>query len=79
MFGQASNKLNRLLSDTGLNVKGKVIEGEPHKVITSYSSEKDTDLIVIGARDISFIKGMLIGSVTDAVLKSSDCPILVIH
>jgi nucleotide-binding universal stress UspA family protein len=34
---------------------------------------------VMGARGLGLIKGMLIGSVTDAVLKSAPCPVLVIH
>ena len=76
---QATEGMKRFLSDAGLEKGGIVVEGKPHKKIASFSSENDTDLIVIGARGLSFIKGMLIGSVTDAVLKSSPCPVLVIH
>jgi len=54
-------------------------QGEPHKRIVALAKEKDIDLIVMGARGLGFIKGMLIGSVTDAVLKSSPCPVLVAH
>ena len=76
---QATEELKRFLSNAGLDKEGRVVEGEPHKRIASFSSENDIDLIVIGARGLSFIEGMLIGSVTDAVLKSSPCPVLVIH
>ncbi len=58
---------------------GIIHEGEPDKRIVSFSRENDIDLLVMGARGLGFIKGMLIGSVTDAVLKSSPCPVLVIH
>ncbi len=76
---QATEGLKGFLSDSGLEMEGRVVEGEPHKRIASFSAENDIDLIVMGARGLSFIKGMLIGSVTDAVLKSSPCPVLVIH
>lgn len=79
LFRNANNELNKFLSGTGIKNEGIIDEGEPHEKIISFSSEKDTDLIVIGATGLSTIKGMLIGSVTDAVLKSSRCPVLVIH
>jgi nucleotide-binding universal stress UspA family protein len=79
LFQQAKSGLSKLLGDAGIAKEGIVIEGEPHKRISSFSSENDIDLIVIGARGLSFIRGMLIGSVTDAVLKASPCPVLVIH
>ena len=56
-----------------------VDKGIPAKRIVALSEDRDIDLIVIGARGLGFIKGMLIGSVTDAVLKSSPCPVLVVH
>ena len=76
---QAADAMERFLSDADAGAGGVVTEGEPHRTIASFSAENDIDLIVMGARGLSFIKEMLIGSVTDAVLKSSPCPVLVIH
>ena len=36
------------------------------------------DLIVIGARGISRIKGILVGSVSDGVTRHAPCPVLVV-
>ncbi len=79
LFNEARNELQRFLSDAGIEKSGIVEEGEPFKKIASFSAENNIELIVIGARGLSFIKEMLIGSVTDAVLKSSPCPVLLIH
>lgn len=79
LTGQAKESLDKFLSEAGLEKAGAIYEGEPHKKIVSVSADNDTDLIVIGARGLSYIKEMLIGSVTDAILKSSPCPVLVIH
>ncbi len=61
------------------SMEGHVIIGEPFREILSFSRQKDADLIIIGARGLGLIQGMLLGSVTDAVLRSSPCPVLVIH
>jgi nucleotide-binding universal stress UspA family protein len=79
LLRQAKSGLGKFLGDGGIAKEGFIVQGEPHKRIASFASEKESDLIVIGARGLSFIKEMLIGSVTDAVLKSSPCPVLVIH
>jgi nucleotide-binding universal stress UspA family protein len=76
---QAAEGLKTVLSEAGIEKEGIVIEGEPHKKISAFSLDNDIDLVVIGARGLSFIRGMLIGSVTDSVLKSSPCPVLVVH
>jgi nucleotide-binding universal stress UspA family protein len=72
-------RLEEFLSGLSADNAGIMDQGEPHKRIVSLAKEKDIDLIVMGARGLGFIKGMLIGSVTDAVLKSAPCPVLVIH
>jgi nucleotide-binding universal stress UspA family protein len=79
MRGKAEETFNTFLGDAELKEKGITDQGEPYKRIVSYADENDIDLIVMGARGLGLIKGMLIGSVTDAVLKSSPCPVLVIH
>ena len=77
--GKADETFDAFLGDDDLTEKGITDHGEPYKRIVAYATEKDIDLIVMGARGLGLIKGMLIGSVTDAVLKSSPCPVLVIH
>jgi len=79
MMAQAKDSLSKLLSGAGIGRTGIIKEGEPYKMINSFSSENDIDMIVMGARGLGLIKGMIIGSVTDAVIKSSPCPVLVIH
>jgi len=79
LFEDTRENFKKILSDYNIGKAGIIDEGEPNKRIVSFAKEKDIDLIIMGARGLGFIKGMLIGSVTDAVLKSSPCPVLVIH
>ncbi len=79
LLGQARGDLSDLLATSGIGGEGIILEGEPPKEIISLASRNDVDLIVMGARGHSFIRGILIGSVTDAVLRAYPCPVLVIH
>lgn len=79
LLEEEKDKLKKFMNKFDLNEPGVLLEGEPGEKIVSFSKEKDIDLIVIGARGLGLIKGMLIGSVTDSVLKTSPCPVLVIH
>jgi nucleotide-binding universal stress UspA family protein len=79
MRDKAVEKFDVFLHDFGIKESGIIDEGEPHSRIAAFAAENDIDLIVMGARGLGLLKGMLIGSVTDAVLKSSPCPVLIIH
>jgi nucleotide-binding universal stress UspA family protein len=76
---RAEDKLDDFLRGFNLKEAGRVEEGEPGSGIVSFAEREDVDLIVMGARGLGFVQGLLIGSVTDAVLKSSPCPVFVIH
>jgi len=76
---RAKNKLDEFLQVHAVQEKGVIDEGEPERKIVAFAGENDIDLIVISARGLGLIKGMLIGSVTDAILKTSPCPVLVVH
>lgn len=79
LHDDTKNKLEKFLGDTGIEESVIIDDGEPGQRIPAVAQDLDIDLIVIGARGLGLIKGMLIGSVTDAVLKTSPCPVLVIH
>jgi nucleotide-binding universal stress UspA family protein len=75
----AQKKLDAFLRENCVQCTGTIEQGEPYEKISSFAQQNNIDLIVTGARGLGLIEGMLIGSVTDAVLKSSNCPVLVLH
>lgn len=80
MEEKAREKIKSLLQELSIPLgEGYVLTGEPFREIISFSKQKDGDLIVMGARGLGLIQGMILGSVTDAILRSSPCPVLVIH
>ncbi len=76
---------NRILQDgehrisaSGVQIEKMLVEGHTVQEIVRAANEGKFDLIVIGARGISHIREMLLGSVTDGVLHHAHCAVLVI-
>lgn len=76
---------NKILKDgeekvkaEGVQVKKVLVEGHAVQEIVRATKEGNLDLIVLGARGISHIREMFLGSVTDGVIHHATCPVLVI-
>ncbi len=80
----ALNKLrnlkNEMLKKHGdtLNIDLACVWGFGADEINSYTKENKVDLIVIGTHGAGFVSERLIGSVTTALIRSSNCPVLAI-
>ncbi len=61
----------------GVGVESSLKEGHVVHEIVKVAEEGGFNLIVLGARGISRIKEMLLGSVSDEVLKNVRCPVLI--
>ncbi len=63
----------------GVKVVQKVLHGTPYAGIVNLAEEEKADVIVMGTHGRTGLKHMLIGSVTEKVVRKAPCPILVIH
>lgn len=55
-----------------------MIEGSTVQAIVKTAVEEKFNLIVMGARGISRIREILLGSVSDGVLRNAPCPVLIV-
>jgi nucleotide-binding universal stress UspA family protein len=62
----------------GVQVETLLIEGHAVEQIVKACKEGRFDPIVMGARGLSRIKKMLLGSVSDGVVRHACCPVLVV-
>ncbi|MBP2018732.1 nucleotide-binding universal stress UspA family protein [Symbiobacterium terraclitae] len=74
--------LRKTISALGLPEEQVVTEvqvGEPAEEIVDYARLEQVDLIVMGSRGLSPIKELLVGSVSDKVLHTAPCPVLIVR
>jgi len=58
---------------TNVVIKSFVLFGDPAKQIVEYSMNNNFDMIVMGSRGLSDIKGMMMGSVSRRVRQAVEC------
>jgi nucleotide-binding universal stress UspA family protein len=54
-------------------------EGDPAGEILALAEEREADLIVAGARGVSLLRGLLVGSVAGRLVKAAPCSVLLVH
>jgi nucleotide-binding universal stress UspA family protein len=57
----------------------EVREGDPAHELLALAGATGADLIVAGARGVSRLEGLLVGSVADRLLKQAPCSVLLVH
>jgi len=72
------NAVGRELEKNGFTVKVRIEEGIPFRDILSVEKEENVSAIVIGSHGKSNIKEMLLGSVSEKVIRKSQKPVLVV-
>jgi len=69
----------KCLAAAGLKAKAQYVVGSPAEVVSRTATQGHADLVVMGSRGQTALKGLLFGSVTQAVLASSTTPLLVLR
>lgn len=76
----ASKKLQKMLEGKDVSVETEVFFSRSTKgAIVEDAEGWNADLIVVGSHGYGFVKRMLIGSVSDAVVKYAPCSVLVVR
>ena len=75
------NEGKSFFSDLEININIVALEGYPVQSINKYIDENDIDLIIMGSEGLGAgkMKKLLLGSVTDKVLRSAEIPVLVVR
>jgi nucleotide-binding universal stress UspA family protein len=62
-----------------LTVHREVREGTPFYEVIRFATEKDVDLIVMGTHGHAGLTHVLLGSVTEKVVRKAPCPVLTVR
>ncbi|HEU5393571.1 MAG TPA: universal stress protein [Candidatus Methylomirabilis sp.] len=72
------DEAGRLLGPRGPGAELRVSEGEPRAEIVRAAEEWGAELVVVGARGLGGVRGLLVGSVSLDVARHAPCPVLVV-
>jgi nucleotide-binding universal stress UspA family protein len=75
---ETADSLAESLTEIGFKVKVRIERGIPFKEILRVESEEDVSLIVIGSHGRSNVEEMLLGSVSEKVIRKAKKPVLVV-
>ena len=67
------------LDKSGAAYKAMILEGPPAEKISEVARIENCEMIVMGSRGRSDLKGLLLGSVAHRVLQQAPCPVLVVR
>lgn len=67
------------LRAAGKKACSAVLSGDPATEILKLAEERRADLVIAGARGVSLIRGLVVGSVADRLLKSATCSVLLVR
>lgn len=65
--------------EAGVPCETAVVHGSPHEGILDYADEHDADLIVMGTHGRRGLDRVLLGSVTERVIRGSNVPVLTVR
>lgn len=83
--GPRLQELAKHLAELGRSVGGGVetepivISGRPWQGVVDYAKEADVDLIIVSTHGYTGLKHVLLGSVTEKIVRHAPCPVLVVR
>jgi nucleotide-binding universal stress UspA family protein len=75
---QALLNLSGKLKQDGVNAQGLLLKGKAAELILEQAENLDADMIVMGSHGHGMLRKLLVGSVTEAVLRNALCNVLIV-
>lgn len=75
----ALDEVETVATEAGVPVERVQLDGSPAREIVRYAEEADCDLIVMGTHGRGGIDRLLLGSVAERVVRSSNVPVLTVR
>ncbi len=75
---QSMLNLSARMRKEGLEAQALLLKGDAARLILEKARELKADLIVIGSHGHGLLRKMLVGSVTEAVLRKAPCAVLIV-
>lgn len=76
---RAISVVENVAESHGVSIETAVREGSPAKEIQRYATEEECDILVMGTHGRSGVDRLLLGSVTERIVRTSPIPVLTIR
>jgi nucleotide-binding universal stress UspA family protein len=75
---QHLSKISGQLRSEGLDVQAMLLKGDAADILVKKATVLKADLVIMGSHGHSLVRKMLLGSVSEAVLKAAPCGVLIV-
>ncbi len=72
-------KVQQKYASEGVILEGKIVWGNAAEEVCKEAKNNNYDLVVMGSRGLSEIKGFIMGSVSNRVVRHAACPVLIVR
>ena len=83
LLDAAKENMQRFVDSHFTEYQGQLVRatasGKPYLAIIEYAEENDIDLIIISTHGHTALTHMLIGSVTERVVRKANCPVMTVR
>jgi nucleotide-binding universal stress UspA family protein len=62
----------------GVQIRTRLATGDPAREICAYARQVDARLIAVGTRGYGSVASLLLGSVSNAIIRHAPCPVMVV-
>ena len=69
--------IDEYLKGHDLHIESRVLHGDPSGKILSYANEIGADLIVMGSKAYGKVHRLLLGGVSEDVVRNAKCPVMI--
>jgi nucleotide-binding universal stress UspA family protein len=75
----ALDAVESIADEAGVRIERSLVDGSPAREIVRYAEDEGCDLVIMGTHGRGGIDRLLLGSVTERVVRSSNVPVLTIR
>ncbi|KRG13991.1 hypothetical protein ACA30_13800 [Virgibacillus soli] len=68
----------KLLNQYGIAYDVEIVKGDPEVEIIKFLKYRPHDILVMGSRGLNTLQKMVLGSVSHKVMKTANCPVLIV-
>lgn len=76
---RAIDQAGARLREAGVDFESELLTGDPAAALVDAAKRQACDLVVLGARGLGPVRGVLLGSVSQAVLQTAPVPVTIVH